>query len=381
MTEAGKAGAEKRKGSWFGSFVTLLIGMGVVAGAAYGALAMWQKKDAELLGTRRALAETVARGPRVQAVTVTQGAKERLIRLLGDARPLQTATLYSKIGGYLKSIQVDRGDMVVTGQVLAEIDSPETDAQLRSAMADLDNKRRNAKRARELVASGARSLQSIEQAEADAQIAEARVAELTNLQSYETIRAPFNGRITARFADPGALVQNATTNQTSNQPLVTLVDDSRLRINVYVEQRDVPNVAVGDWADVSDAADSTRKVRARIARTSGQLDPRTRTLFVELEVDNKDRFLVPGSFAYVTLHVPLQSYPQIPVAGLVVRGSSTFVAVVSDDGLVQLRPVTVAMTDGVQASLSAGIQTGERVALNLPDEVGNGGRVQTVGAR
>ena len=89
----------------------------------------------------------------------------------------------------------------------------------------------------------------------------------------------------------------------------TLADDRRLRINVYVEQRDVPFVKVGDLADVSDGADSTRVVRARIAQTSGQLDPRTRTLFFEIEVDNEDRFLVPGSFAYVTLHVPGASYP------------------------------------------------------------------------
>lgn len=363
-----------------GTILTLLLGMAFVVGAGYGAYALRKDKDTQLASARVDLAAGVARGPRVQVATVDAGPKERLIRLLGDTRGYQTAVLYSKVGGYLTTIAVDRGDMVKTGQVLAEIDSAETDSQLASALSDLENKRKNAKRARELVASGARSIQAIEQAETDSRMADARVNELTAMKSYEMIRAPFDGRVTARFIDPGGLVQNATTNQTSNQPILTLVDDSRLRVNVYVEQRDVPNVHVGDVADVSDAADSARTVQARIARTSGQLDPRTRTLFVELEVDNTDKFLVPGSFAYVTLHVPLESVPQIPVAGLVVRGTRTFVAGVGSDDLVHLRPVTVSTTDGIRASVTEGVKVGDRVALNLPDEVGDGSRVQPMAA-
>jgi RND family efflux transporter MFP subunit len=271
--------------------------------------------------------------------------------------------------------------MVREGQVIAEIDSAETDNQLASALMDLDNKRRNAKRARDLVASGAKSQQAIEQAETDARMAEARVAELGTMKSYESIRAPFDGKVTARFVDPGALIQNSTTNQTSNQPIVTMVDDRKLRINVYVEQRDVPNVHVGDLVDVSDGSNAERKLRAKIARTSGQLDPRTRTLFTELEVDNANQFLVPGSFAYVTLHVPLQSLPDIPVAGLIVRGVNTFVAGVGDDSLVHMRPVKVATTDGIRVSLAEGVKLGDKVAINLPDEVGDGSRVQPIAAR
>ncbi|MDR3539029.1 MAG: efflux RND transporter periplasmic adaptor subunit, partial [Acetobacteraceae bacterium] len=250
--------------------------------------------------------------------------------------------------------------------------------QLRSAITDLANKRKNATRAHALVTTGVTSQQATEQADTDMQMAEARVAELATMKSYEQIRAPFDGRITARFIDPGALVQNSTTNQTSNQPVVTLADDRKLRVNVYVEQRDAPLIRVGDMADVSDGADSSRRVQARIARTSGTLDPRTRTLFVELEVDNADHFLVPGSFAYVTLHLPVAAYPELPVAGLLVRGASTFVAGVGEDGLVRLRPVKVASTDGVRVSVSEGVTVGDRVAINLPDEVADGARVQPV---
>jgi membrane fusion protein (multidrug efflux system) len=372
---------ERAKRGLAGSVLAYVVGIGIVAGAGYGVFTIWAAKDSELFSARKALADTISRGPRVQVVTVGAGPKERLITLLGDTRAYQTATLYSKVGGYLKDISVDRGDLVKAGQVVAEIESAETDNQFTSAVLDLENKRKNAKRAHDLVASGAKSPQAIEQAETDARMAEAKVAELGTMKSYETIRAPFDGRITARFVDAGALIQNSTTNQTSNQPIVTMVDDRKLRINIYVEQRDVPNVHVGDVADVSDGSNAERKVKAKIARTSGLLDPRTRTLFTELEVDNADQFLVPGSFAYVTLHVPLESLPEIPVAGLIIRGASTFVAGVGDDSLVHMRPVKVATTDGIRVSLAEGVKLGEKVAINLPDEVGDGSRVQPVAAR
>jgi hypothetical protein len=110
------------------------------------------------------------------------------------------------------------------------------------------------------------------------------------------------------------------------------------------------------------------------------LDPRTRTLLVELDVDNSDRFLVPGSFAYVTLHVPVQSYPELPVTGLIVRGTKTMVADVGKDQTVHLTPVTVAESDGITAAIASGVSVGQHVAINLPDEVGDGGRIQEASA-
>jgi RND family efflux transporter MFP subunit len=355
-----------------------LLGLIVVGGAGYAVYSIWLQQDSALLASRQALAEGIARGPRVQVATINQGPKERLIELLGDTRAYQTATVYSKSAGYVKSIPVDRGDRVVAGQMVAQVYSEETDRQYDSAVSDLQNKRKNMLRAEDLVKHGWTSIQAAEQAETDFRMATATVGQLETMKSYEILRAPFDGMITARFVDVGALVQNSTTNQTSNQPVLTMVDDSRLRVDVYVEQRDVPNVHVGDEADVSDAANSSRKIKAKIARTSGQLDPRTRTLFVELEVDNSSHFLVPGSFAYVTLHVPLESYPQIPVAGLMVRGTRTFVADVGDDSLVHFHPVKVATSDGINASLADGAKAGDHIALNLPDGVADGSKIQPV---
>jgi len=314
----------------------------------------------------------------VQVATIAQGPKERLISLLGDTRPYQVATLYSKVGGYLKSIAVDRGDRVKAGQMIAEVESAETDRQYDSAVSDLENKRKNADRARELVSRGWTSVQAADLATAQFRMAQANMEQLAVMKSYELLRAPFDGTVTARYCDVGALIQSSVTNQTSNQPVVMIADMSRLRVDVYVEQKDVPYVHVGDLAEVTDGANAERKVKARIARTSDQLDPRTRTLFTELDVDNSQGFLVPGSFAYVTLHVPVPSYPEIPVAGLLVRGTNTFIASVGADSLVRMQPVKVAATDGARASLSEGGRVGERVALNLPDEVGDGSRVRPI---
>ncbi len=362
----------------FGTFLVYLIGLVLVAGAAITGLRLWQDKDAQLVAAREAMAEGLAKGPAVQVATIVQGPKERLITLLGDTRAYQVATLYGKVGGYLKSISVDRGDRVTAGQVLAEVESAETDRQYDAAVSDLENKKKNAERENALVGRGWTSVQSADQANTAYRMAQANMEQLAVMKSYEVLRAPFDGTITARFVDVGAMIQSSVTNQTSNQPVVTIADMSRLRVDIYVEQKDVPFVHVGDPADVTDAANPDRKVRARIARTSDQLDPRTRTLFTELEVDNSEGFLVPGSFAYVTLHVPVSSYPEIPVAALLVRGTKTFVASVGRDSTVRLQPVKVAATDGTLVSLSDGAQVGERVALNLPDEVSDGSRIRPI---
>jgi len=366
------------RGGRFGSFLLLVVGIVVIGGAALGAWRMWHDKDAALSASREALAVGVAHGPVVQVVQVTQGPRERLIQLLGDTRSYQTATLYSKVSGYVTSMAVDRGDHVTAGQLLAVVSSVETDQQYESALRDLENKKRNWDRAKELVTRGWTSRQAADDAQTAFTMATANVGQIATMKSYEQIRAPFDGVVTARFVDVGALVQNSTTNKTSNQPVLTVADDSKLRVDVFVEQRDVPFVHVGDLAEIADGANSARTIQARIARTSNELDPRTRTLFVELDVDNADRFLVPGSFAYVTLHIPMRSYPEIPVAGLIVRGTRTMIADLDSDQIVHLRPVTVATTDGIRAMLSEGATVGQKVAINLPDEVNDGGRVQPV---
>jgi membrane fusion protein (multidrug efflux system) len=360
------------------SLLLYVIGLLVLCGAGFEVWSLWQQRGDQLHATSQALAASEARGPVVRITTVQQGPSERLITLLGDARPFETATLYGKLGGYLAKIAVDRGDIVKAGDVLAVIESRETDNQYASALADLENKKRLGERASQLYGHGNASQQAYDQAQTDLHVATSRVAELATMKSYEKLQAPFDGTITARFVDTGALISNAGSNMTSSQPVLTIANTTKLRVDIYVEQRDVPFVHVGDVADVSDAAHSDRAVKAKIARTSGQLDPRTRTLFVELDVDNTAGFLVPGSFAYVTLHVPIESFPEIPAAALITRGVKTFVADVGNDTVVHIRPVRLARSDGIVVSLSEGVNVGQRVALNVPDEIVDGSRVQPV---
>lgn len=349
-----------------------LIATAVIAGVIV------HGRYAEVAVARDALESAAARGPRVQVVIATKSPEMRVVRLLGDSRSYTSATLFTKVAGYLKTMSVDKGDQVKAGQVLAEIDSAETDALYDAAAADLANKRKLAERDKDLLTRGNVSQQQQQQSETNLRMAEQTVRNLATLKSYETIRAPFDGTVTARYADPGSLMTAATTNQSSSLPVVTISDTSKLRIGVYVEQRDVPFVHVGDAADVTDASDPLRTVRASISRTAGALDPKTRTLFIEIDVDNGQNFLVPGSFAYVTLHLQVKSYPQIPVSALMVRGDQNFVAAVGDDGVVNLRPVRVASTDGDSVAITEGVQPGDHLAINLPPEISDGSRIQPV---
>ena len=165
-------------------------------------------------------------------------------------------------------------------------------------------------RIKELFRKGIATQVALYQAETDATIAENNVGALETTISYQTVRAPFAGRVTARFVDPGALVTNAQTNITSAMPMVTISDDSRIRVFAYVQQMDAPFVRVGDKAVISDASNPERKKVGTVTRMTGELDQKTRTMLIEVHLDNSDGFFIPGSFAYVTLHVPIQSYVQ-----------------------------------------------------------------------
>lgn len=370
-----------RTGKKLGLRLLHFVGVGIVVAAGFGVFHLWRSQGSDLDQARAAQAQTLALGPRVQIVAASQGPKERSITLLADVRPFAAATLYGKISGYLKTVKVDKGDVVKAGQVIAEIDAAETDQQYQSAVADLENKRRVAGRSRELLQRGNVSTANAETAETNERMAQALVRQLETLRSYEVLRAPFAGIVTARYADPGALVQNAANSQTNSLPVVTISDISKLRVAVYVPQQDVPFVRIGDSAEVYDAANPDRRVQATISRTSGSLDPLTRTLLVEVDVENADYFLVPGSFAYVTLRAPVQSYVRIPISGLVIRGAEQYAAVLTADNRIQYRRVKVAMTEGNMINLADGLADGERIAINIPDEVTEGSRVQPIAAR
>ncbi len=354
-----------------------IAGAAVVVAAALAVGYFHFSRSSSVATAREARGNAVDRGPRVEVVTPVQGPKERTVTLLADVRSNQSAILYAKVSGYVKTLSVDRGDRVQAGQVVAVIESPEIDQQYAAALTDLEHKRRNLARSQDLFAKGNTTQVAMLQFETDARVAEANVKGLETMKDYQVIRAPFAGRVTQRFVDPGSLVTNAQTNMVSALPIMTVSDDSRLRVFCYVQQADVPYINAGDIADVVDASNPDRKMQAKISRMTGELETRTRTMQIEVNIDNAEGFLVAGSFAYVTLHIPITSHPQIPVSGLLVRGSETLVALVENDRL-RYKPVRVASTDGNTVAVAEGLRQDDRIAINLPDEVADGSRVQPI---
>jgi RND family efflux transporter MFP subunit len=366
-TSIDEAPTEVRKA---GKYV-LLVALLIVASIAASKFAMnyWEQ--------RALLAEQQA-GPRVRVVNVGKSLGDRTISVLGEARPYAEVTLYAKVSGYLRDVKVDKGDVVRKDQVLARIESPETDKDYQGAFADAKNKRAIANRMNALRARSLVSQQEAEQADSDAEVSEARLAALAVQKGYETLRAPFDGKVTSRFADPGALVQNATASQTSALPVVTVSQVDRLRVYAYLDQKDAPFVTAGSPVTVTLRERPGFQVPGTIARVSGELDPQTRTLLTEVDLDNKKGDFVPGSFVEVSLPIHAPSLPQIPVEGLIAQPGKSLVAVVSQDNTVHFREVHPANNDGQFVTILSGLNEGEIVALNLGTNVNDGAKVRPI---
>jgi RND family efflux transporter MFP subunit len=358
------------------TLVYVLGAVGVVVAVA-GVLVIMTSRSAEAERETKSRQVELAKGPRVRVTRAAASPSQRTIELQGEARPFLSVTLYAKVSGYLKQIRVDKGDKVKANQLVAVLESPEIDRQYDAARADANYKRANAKRAAALAAPGVVSAAEAESQVGQAQVAEAQLATLAQQKSYETLRAPFAGTVTARYADPGALVQAATGAQTGALPVVTIATPERLRIYVYVDQKWASFVHVGDPAEVRLPDRADVRVHGRVARRTNELDPRTRTMLVEVDVDNADGRIVPGSFVTVALSFATPPEVQVPVEALLMRGKQAFVPVVEGE-VVHLRPVSVSDDDGVTVRVASGLRAGEQVAMNLGDNVADGARVQPI---
>jgi membrane fusion protein (multidrug efflux system) len=366
------------QGQGRGSIWLYLGGAVVVLVAAIMAFILFTRQRAHVEAATQQLTSEVHKGPTVSVATAKKVAGSNTLRLIGEARAFQVATVYAKVGGYLRNISVDKGDFVHNDQVVAVIESPETDKQYQAAVADAHNKELISNRAATLVKKQMISQQDADQAEADAAVSKANLEQIGTLKSYEQLRAPFSGTVTARYADPGALIQNATASQTSALPVVEVSETSRLRIYVYVDQAHAPFVRQGDPVTILDQSNSALKVEGRVTRTSGAIDPKTRTLLVEIDVDNPHNRILAGSFVQVELKVKTPQYIEVPSDALIVRGTQTVVAVVSSDNTVKFTQVIVADQTGETARLFGGLDEGERVARNLGERVAEGAKVQPV---
>ena len=348
----------------------------VVVAAIVCVIALAALKRASVSRERESRVTAVANGPVVRTVLVERSPGARTILLTGETRPFLSGARYAKVRGYIKYVRVAKGVHVKAGDVLAVVESPETDQQAQSAIADARNKRVIADRDTQLIAQKLIAPEEAEQAETDARMSSASAERFKALEDYERIRAPFDGTVTARYADPGALVQNAEASQTSALPVVEVGTTDSLRIFVYLAQRDAADIQRGQPVTVTDASRPNVHATGTVTRYTGELDPSTRTLLAEIDLSNRKGAIVPGSFVQVSLSVTGPRYLEIPAEALIVRGEKHFVAVITADDHVTYREIHILDTDGVTVRVVSGIQEGERVALNLGDSVGEGQHVQ-----
>lgn len=283
--------------------ITVIMTVLVLVAAAL-VLLLWTRRTASAAHESAARSTVLDDGSVVRATTVSQSSPIHQLTLLGEARPFATVTVYAKVSGYLQSIRVDVGDHVSAGQVIATIESPETDRALAGAKADYDNKEVTAARVAQLLAKKFVSPQEEDQARTEAAVGKERVAALAEQQRYETLRAPLTGTVTARFADPGALMQNAASSQTSALPVVTIAENERLRVLMYMDQADASSVKKGTRVDITLTEQPGVSIPGVVARVSGELDPKTRKMLTEIDVDNRNGVIVAGSLVQVRVDVP-----------------------------------------------------------------------------
>jgi len=314
-------------------FILLLITGGSITVIYLGKA---HKIEAEGLQRERELKA----GPLVKTALATASSGIKELVLIGEARPYSTATLYAKISGYLDKINVDKGDKVTEGELLAYIDNPEIDQQYNSALADLDNKKKIADRDKQLLAKKFIAQEAADISQTAVDMAQATIKSLNEQKQYQYLKAPFTGTVTARYVDQGALIQNAINSQTSAQPVVTVAELGRLRIYVYVEQRDAAFLKINYPVEITLTEKPDVNIKASITRIAGELDPHTRMMLCEVDIPNKENVIVPGSYVQVHIKNPQNDNTNkiiVPSVALVIHKSKTMVAIIDKDSTLHFK--------------------------------------------
>jgi RND family efflux transporter MFP subunit len=288
------------------------------------------------------------------------------ITLPANIAPLYQTTLYAKVSGYLKWIGPDKGDKVKAHEVLAVIDAPEVEEQYHQAVADYRIKKLTYERLAKVWKESPDVIakQDVDVAEAAYQGARHSMEQREALRAYTKVRAPYDGIITARFADPGALIQVATTSATGAIPLFTIMDDHTVRVYTNVPQDEAMWIVPGQTkAAVVLKEPAGRRLESTVTRSTLALDPSTRSLLVEIDLPNPDRLLRPGTFAEVELglrEIPeaLVLPPQAIISGP--KGQSVFI---TEQGHAKAVPVQTGITDGRWIEMTAGLSGHEEVVV------------------
>jgi RND family efflux transporter MFP subunit len=318
----------------------------------------------------------------VVVTTPTRGAASEEVALPGNVQAYTDAAIFARTAGYLKTRLADIGSHVQAGQVLAEIDTPEIDQQLLQARAELATAQANAALAKttaaryeDLIKSDSVSRQDLDNAagnydakKAAVLSAEANVKRLEELQRFKTIHAPFAGVITARSTDIGALIGPGT----SAKELFHIAAMDRLRVFVDVPQMYSRAARPGVQATIGIQDLPGRTFTGKLARTAQSIDAGSRTLLVEIDLDNPGGEILPGSFAQVHLKLPTDATTfRLPVNTLIFRSEGLRVAAVKN-GTVSLIPITIGRDFGSTVEVVAGLDGSESIVVNPSDSLASG---------
>ncbi|HSR56845.1 MAG TPA: efflux RND transporter periplasmic adaptor subunit, partial [Candidatus Binataceae bacterium] len=317
-------------------------------------------------------------GRRVLVTRVIHGPRTREIRLPATIHGFTETQIYAKVAGYLKKINVDKGDRVVAGQVLAILDSPELDHQVQNARATYQLQKLTDRRIQMLLRSGVTSQQAADESHAAMLEAKASLDQLVATQAYEVIKAPFAGLITARFVDPGALIPQSTTPSAGGTPIVAMATMTPLRIYADVPQSFAPFIKDGDRAKLTVAEYPQRTFQGAVTRHSDALNADTRTMRVEVDLENRDLALMPGMYAIVDFAVALPiGVPMVPDDALVFRGDKVYVPVVREHRM-HLAEATLGYDNGVAVEITSGVGEDDVVAISVGQSAREGEIVQPV---
>jgi membrane fusion protein, multidrug efflux system len=319
-------------------------------------------------------------GPHVLVSQVSRTPATRVLRLPATVRGFDETDIYAKVPGYLKDLYVDKGDRVRAGQLIARIDSPETDQQVANYRANYELAKITLERDKVLLQTGVIARQDYDNQNAAMLQAKATWEQYKMLQGYEVLRAPFDGIVTARNVDPGHLVPAATGATSTTSAIVSIARLRPLRVFTYVPQSVTPFIKNGDQATITVNEYPGRQFKGSITRHPDALAPDSRTMLVEVDLPNEDNALYPGMYGQAQFVVSVaQGAPMVPDDALIFRDNKIYVPVVRNNRL-HLAEVKLGYDNGVSVQVTSGINYSDVVALNVGQAAREGAPVQPVHA-
>jgi RND family efflux transporter MFP subunit len=368
----------------------LVYGLGALTAAVvvavYGVVDRgWSEDNLAQLTVREAV-------PVVDVIHPQRGVSGEQLTLPGTVRAFFQAPIYARVSGYLKMWYKDIGAHVTTGELLATIETPDLDQELAQAKADLTIAQANyrlaqvtAERWQKLLKSDAVSVQEVDVKAGDAAAkqasvtaAQANVARLEAQEAFKRIVAPFNGIITARRTDVGALI-NAGSGV--GPELFAVADVHQMRVYVRVPQAESAAIATGMKASLRLPQYPDRAFPATVVTTANAIDSTSNTLLVELTADNSGGVLTPGTFADVHFHLPPQpDVVRIPTSALLFREGGLKVATVGAGGKAVIKPIQAGRDLGTEVEVLSGLTPSDRVINSPPDSLLAGEKIRVAGA-